>query len=77
MKSLPVGEVDPAHIAYLEDRVLMRNNKPQIYGTQFQGMGQDMHVYPIQDPDRVDERRASVGLCSFAENEARIRKLYG
>lgn len=76
MEALPEGEVSPANIAYLKDRVLMMNGKPQIYGTQFQGSGKDMHVYPIEDVESVDERRASVGLGTFAENESRLRKLY-
>ena len=74
MKSYPASEVNPANIAYMEDRVLMLNSKPQIYGTQFQGTGKDMHVYTVEDPEHVDERRASVGLGTFAENEERIRK---
>jgi hypothetical protein len=76
MESLAEGEVSMANVAYLKDRVLMMNGKPQVYGTQFQGTGKDMHVYPIEDVEQVDERRASVGLGSFAENEARVRELY-
>jgi hypothetical protein len=76
MENLPASEVNPADIAYLKDRVLMMHNKPQIYGTQFQGTGHNMHVYPIEDVEHVDERRASVGLDTFAENEARMRRMY-
>jgi hypothetical protein len=76
METLPNGEVSPANVAYLKDRVLMMNGKPQIYGTQFQGSGKDMHVYSIEDAEHVDERRSSVGLGAFAENEARLRELY-
>jgi len=76
MESLSPAEVKPANIAYLKDRVLMMNGEPQMYGTQFQGTGEDMHVYPIDDSEHVDERRASVGLGTFAEYEARLRKLY-
>jgi hypothetical protein len=54
----------------------MMNGKPQIYGTQFQGSGKEMHVYQVEDAEHVDERRASVGLGTFAENEARLRELY-
>ena len=76
MEALPEGQVSPANVAYLKDRVLTMNGKPQIYGTQFQGSGKDMHVYSIEDAEHVDERRASVGLGTFAENEARVRELY-
>lgn len=76
METLPNGEVSPANIAYLKDRVLMMVGKPQVYGTQFQGSGKEMHVYPIESAEHVDERRSSVGLGTFAENEARLRELY-
>ena len=75
MEKLPLGEVKPANIAYLKDRVLMGNGKPQIYGTQFQGFGKDIKVYDVQNFEHVDERRASVGLGTFAESEARLRKI--
>jgi len=74
MLRLPTNSVHPANIAYLEDRVLMRHDEPQVYGTQFLGSGDDLHVYPIQDPERADECRASVGLGPFAEYEDQIRK---
>lgn len=74
MEDLPAGEVTPANIAYLKDRVLTMKGKPQIYGTQFQVIGKDMAVYPVEDFEHVDERRASVGLGTFAENERRLRE---
>jgi hypothetical protein len=73
MRRLSENSIHPANMAYLEDRVLMRHDEPQIYGTQFLGSGDALHVYPIQDPERVDERRASVGLGPFVEYEAQIR----
>lgn len=76
MEAISDGEVNPANIAYLKDRVLMMNGNPQVYGTQFQGSGKEVHVYPIEDADHVDVRRASVGLGAFSENEARLRELY-
>lgn len=76
MESLKPGEVNPANIAYLKDRVLMHNGKPQIYGTQFQGFGKDIKVYPIDDVENVDKRRKSVGLGSFAKYESKLRGFY-
>lgn len=52
MKQLPPESINPANIAYLEDRVLMMNGKSQLYGTQFQGKGKNMKVYPIDDAER-------------------------
>lgn len=76
MEALPEREVSRANIAYLQDRVLMMNGKPQIYGTQFLDVGKGMQAYPIEDREHVDERRARVGLGTFAENEARLRQLH-
>jgi len=75
MEQLTPGEIKPANIAFLKDRTLMRNGKPQIYGTQFVGFDTDIKVYNLQDPEHVDERRASVGLGTFSENEARLHKV--
>ncbi|MFZ1301150.1 MAG: DUF6624 domain-containing protein [Candidatus Microsaccharimonas sp.] len=74
MEVLPASEIDPANVAYLKDRVLMMNGKPQVYGTQYQGIGNDMQLWPIDDMEHVDERRASLGLDSIVENEARLRR---
>lgn len=63
------GEATAAHAAYLEDRVLMREGKKQIYGTQLhrsEGM-ESMELWPIEDEENVDTRRARVGLGPLAE----------
>jgi hypothetical protein len=58
--------------AYLTDRVLLHEGKPQEYGTQ--AIARDGRFEPrkLRDPDHVDERRASVGLDSLAEYLARM-----
>lgn len=58
------GKAQARNLALLEDRVALRQGKKQIYGSQ---IGQDLesgehYVLPLEDPDHVDERRASVGL---------------
>jgi len=75
MKQTP-HDVRPANIAFLEDRLLTMENKPQVYGTQFRNVGDGWEPFPIEDPKHVDERRASVGLNTLAENEARIKATY-
>jgi hypothetical protein len=55
-------------LALLEDRVALRRGGKQIYGSQ---VGWDengkYYVQPLEDPDHVDERRASVGLGPIAK----------
>lgn len=64
------GEARPADVAMLEDRVLIRNGKKQIYGTQIHSgpdTGGKLVLDPIEDEEHVDERRASVGLMPLKE----------
>lgn len=77
MKQAREGEVNPVDIAFLEDRTLTMEDKPQIYGTQFRTINGVTGPFPMEDPGHVDERRASVGLGTFAENKARIKAMYG
>jgi hypothetical protein len=55
--------------ALLEDRILTREGKKQIYGTQLRlnQTTQLMELYPIEDEENVDARRAAVGLEPLAQ----------
>ncbi|WP_022803257.1 DUF6624 domain-containing protein [Deinococcus ficus] len=55
--------------AYLTDRVRIGSGQPQVYGTQVQYDDVQGKASPLrlEDPARVDERRATVGLGSLAE----------
>ncbi|MFQ5490340.1 MAG: DUF6624 domain-containing protein [Phycisphaerae bacterium] len=64
---LTVGEVFPQDVAYLTDRVLVHQNQPQLYGTQFHQVDGKMVPQPIQDPLTVDAHRAEVGLSNMAD----------
>jgi hypothetical protein len=64
MKAAPKGEVEPTHVAYLTDRVLVAEKKKQIYGTQLDG---NFVPRPIEDEANVDRRRAEVGMTPLAE----------
>ena len=67
------GEASSAHLAYLEDRVRVNAGLPQLYGTQFTVTGREFGPHPIEDPQRLDERRAEAGLEPFADYQARMR----
>lgn len=69
------GEASPAHLAYLEDRVRVNAGRPQLYGTQFTVTGGHLAPHPVEDPQRLDERRAEAGLEPFADYHARMRAL--
>ena len=62
------GKAEASYLAYLEDRVLLQQNKRQIYGTQIgtvKPTGQK-YVLPLSDPMNVDKRRALMGLEPLA-----------
>lgn len=73
MKAAKEGDIALANIAYLEDRLLIMEGKPQIYGTQFCTINGVTEPFPIEDLEHVDERRAQAGLETYAEYEARIK----
>jgi hypothetical protein len=68
-EAVKAGNADGSSLALLEDRVLMRNGKKQIYGSQVRRDPETgkSYFYAIEDVDRVDELRASVGLGPLAE----------
>jgi hypothetical protein len=55
----------------LEDRILMNSGKPQFYGTQSRQISKDgktqTYIWPVCNPDSLNERRASVGLSTIEE----------
>ncbi|RZJ53421.1 MAG: hypothetical protein EOO44_08535 [Flavobacterium sp.] len=62
------GNAKGSSLALLEDRVALRENRKQIYGSQFSMMqGKGQFVLPLEDPDNVDKRRAEVGLGPLAD----------
>jgi hypothetical protein len=63
------GNAKANHLALMEDRVALRQGRKQIYGSQvsINYKTNEVYVLPIEDPDNVDKRRASVGLSSIAE----------
>jgi hypothetical protein len=64
------GKAKASSLALLEDRVALREGRPQIYGSQIardQTHGGNYYVRPILDPEKVDERRASMGLGPLAD----------
>lgn len=66
--AVKAGNADPGHLAYLEDRIAVRNGKNQIYGTQVKTPEKGKAtVYPIEDEAHVDERRRKMGLQPLAD----------
>jgi len=73
---VPSGEIALNNIAYLEDRILVAEHKPQLYGTQFQGTGSELRPQPIADESHVDERRKEMGLGTLEEYTTMMLSTY-
>lgn len=68
------GRAQGSAFALLEDRVALREGRPQTYGSQIgfdEATGKNF-VAPLADPDHVDARRAAVGLEPMAEYTQRF-----
>jgi hypothetical protein len=68
-ESVTKNEARPSDLAMLQDRILTREGKKQMYGTQVRvnQTTQVMELYPIEDEENVDARRATVGLGPLAQ----------
>lgn len=57
------GEGSCMEYAKIQDRVLVNEGKPQIYGMQFRyAADRSLEPFPIRDPEYVDQRRTEIGL---------------
>ena len=72
--SVKKGESKLSHLALMKDRILMRQGKNQIYGSQvvFNKAGEQV-FYPIEDEKNVNKRRAEMGMTTLEE----YAKLFG
>lgn len=77
MEKLPPGEVSARDVAYLTDRVLLAEGKPQRFGTQFQKDAAGKWVpKTLEDPEHVDDRRRAAGLEPIADYARRMSDVY-
>jgi hypothetical protein len=61
------GQSDQRHMAYLWDRVAVKEGRPQRYGTQMQCLdGQAQPIGGLEAPWQIEERRAALGMGSYA-----------
>ena len=62
-RAVEKGDADPSDLALLEDRILVGQHKPQLYGSQIKTNDQGISApFPIADSSHVDSRRAKMGL---------------
>lgn len=62
-KAVAENEAEPAHFAYLHDRVCFFEKRPQKYGTQSDWNASGlMEVWTLEEENKVNEYRGAVGL---------------
>jgi len=72
------GDATGQQVAYLTDRVLLKQGKKQVYGTQFSsGRPGNLKPLPIEDEANVDARRKAMGLQPLAEYSKAINSQMG
>ncbi len=75
-KAYYAGEVTASDFSVFIDRVLVREGKPQLYGTQANIVDGRIILDAIADSANVDTRRAKLGLPSLAEYIKLLRQVY-
>ncbi len=76
MSEMPKGEVSPVDIAYLTDRVLAAEGKPQRYGTQCSIENGKAVVKSVEDPDNLNRRRSELGLDPIEQYLKFVESMY-
>lgn len=63
------GDLKASEVAKMEDRILVADGQPQRYGTylHFDRATDAYELYDLEAPERVDARRAEVGLGPIRE----------
>lgn len=70
-----IEEIPSFQYACLEDRICFYEGRAQRYGTQFDWDESGMlSAHPLQDTERVDDFRKSVGLGPLSEKTEEIRQ---
>lgn len=67
------GKVPGQVYAYLVDRTLVADGKPQLYGTQFHSVGADLEIRPLANVQAVDSKRKEADLPSMSDYLCYVR----
>jgi len=70
------GRIPAIDVAILTDKLLLADGKRQLYGTQFRLENGAVEMEPVEDPARLDERRAAYDLMPMKEYRRSLEKMY-
>jgi hypothetical protein len=69
-------EIGPMDYANFVDRLLVRQNKPQLYGSNFEIKDGKLVMSAARDPKNLDKRRRKIGLPTIAEYAKKLGEVY-
>lgn len=75
-RSVRDGVLDGQDYAVMFDRIRTHRGEPQRYGTQYSMVDGALRRDPVEDPERLDDRRAGLGLMPIAEYERLLSEFY-
>jgi hypothetical protein len=61
------GQVKGGDYALMYDRLALNENRPQRYGSQMTCKAGKLVPDPMEDPDHIDERRATLGMTPYKD----------
>jgi len=73
-EAVQLGNARKIDLALFEDRIAVRQGKRQIYGSQiFKDYDNgEVYVWPLIEPEKVNERRAAIGLGPIEDYVTRV-----
>ncbi len=71
-----IGDASKENFALLEDRVLLRQDRPQRYGSQVETQG-GVSLRPTEDEANLNVRRAAMGMGPICEYLQHFVKTHG
>ncbi len=72
------GETQPRQVAYLWDRVAVKEGRPQRYATQMHCEdGQAAPIGGLEEPEQIEERLTALGMQSYASYRDVMTRLAG
>ncbi|MFI1205697.1 DUF6624 domain-containing protein [Streptomyces sp. NPDC020883] len=74
--AVQAGQATRRQLAFLTDRCRVVADQPQLYGTQFSYDQGGARAYAVEDPERLDARRAEMSLEPFDTFDKLVRALY-
>ena len=73
-KAVGINESERKHTAFLTDRILILQNKKQIFGTQFRrNKDNQLESFPIKDAKKIDLIRKKMGLESLSRYRKKMK----